>query len=70
MTHYEVVCGQQPLSMVSYLSSTSKVNFMETFLQNREATLATLHEYIVMSQNIMTQQTKQHHSDHLFEYGN
>ena len=49
MTHYEVVYGQQPPSMVSYLPSTSKVNAVDSFLQNREATLVTLKGNLVMA---------------------
>lgn len=56
MSPYEVVYGQQPPSMISYLPGTSKVNFKDNFLQNREATLATLKENLEMDQNCTKQQ--------------
>ena len=44
MTPCEEVYGQHPPYMVSYLLGTSKVNAMDSFLQNWEATLAPLKE--------------------------
>ena len=55
--------------MVSHLLSTSKANAMDNFLQNREATLATLKENLTMPQNRMKQQAYQHHSKRSFEEG-
>ena len=42
MKAYEEVYGQQSPSLVSYLSSTSKVNVVDSFLEIQEATLAIL----------------------------
>lgn len=42
MTHYEAIYGQQPSSIVSYIPSTSKVNVVDSFIQNRESTPATI----------------------------
>ena len=69
MTHYEVAYGQQPPLVVSYNPGTSKVNVMDSFLQNWEATLATLKENMEMTQNCMKQEVDQHHFDHSFEEG-
>lgn len=41
MTHYEAVYGQQPPFMVSYLPNTSKINDVDSLLQNQEAALTT-----------------------------
>ena len=55
--------------MVSYLPSTSKVNGVDSFLQNRNATLLTLREKLEMDQNCMKQQVEKHFSKHSFEEG-
>ena len=55
MTPYEAVHGKQPLSLTSYVLRTSKVQVVETHLQNREWTLATLKDNIAMAQNCMKQ---------------
>ena len=60
MEDYELVYGQQPYSIISYLLGNSKVNSMDSFLQNYESTLATLNENMEMSQNRMKQQVDQH----------
>lgn len=67
MTHYESFYGQQFPSMVSYPISTSKVNVMDTLLQNHEVSLAMLKENLAMTQNCMKKQTNQHCSKFSFE---
>ena len=69
MTPYEAVYGQQPPSLVYYLPSTSKVNVMDSLLQNRESTLTTLKKNLAMAQNRMKQQAYQHRSECSFEKG-
>ena len=69
MTSYEVAYGQQSPSMDSYLLGTSKVNVVDSLLQNLEATLTTLKENLVMAQNPINQQANQHQPEHLFEEG-
>ena len=49
MTPYEVVYSKKNPSMVSYLPGTSKVNVMDSLLQNQDATLATLKENFTMA---------------------
>jgi hypothetical protein len=59
MTPYEVVYGQNPPSMVSYLLGTSKVQVVDHMLHTREAILCTLKDNLVMAQNHMKQQVNQ-----------
>ena len=53
MTPYEAVYGKQPPSLTSYLPGTSKVQAMETFLQNYQWTLVVLKDNLAMAQNHM-----------------
>ena len=62
MTLYELVYGKKLPSITSYLPGTSKVQEVETLLQNQDLTLETLKENISMDQNCMKQQTNQHRS--------
>ena len=55
MTPYEAVYGKQPPSLTSYLPETSKVQEMETLLQQREWNLVTLKDNLAMAQNRMKQ---------------
>ena len=67
MTPYEVVYGKQPPSLTSYLPGTSKVQVVETLLQHRDWTLATLKDNLVMDQNWKKKQVDQHQSERSFE---
>ena len=69
MTTYETVYGKQPPSLTSYLLETFKVQEVETLLQWRDWTLATLKDNLAMAQNCMKQQANQHHSEHSFKVG-
>ena len=69
MTPYEVVYGQQPPSLTSYLPGTSQVQEVETLPQQREWTLATLKDNLAMAQNRMKQQVDQHQFEYSFEVG-
>ena len=69
MNPYEAFYGKQPLSLTSYLQGTSKVQAVETLLQQSEWTLATLKDNLAMAQNRMKQQVDQHRSEHSFEVG-
>jgi hypothetical protein len=69
MTPYEVVYGQKPLLVTSYLLGTSKVHVVDNTLHTREAILHTLKDNLVMAQNRMKQQANQHHSKCSFVEG-
>jgi len=69
MTPYEAVYGQQPLSVISYLPGTSKVQEVDRLLQSCATTLATLKDNLAMAQNSMKQHVDQHHSEIAFEEG-
>ena len=57
-------------SMVSYLPSTSKVNVVDSLLQNREATLATLEGKLGNDSTYhMNKKVDRHHSKCFFEEG-
>ena len=68
MTTYEVVYGQNPLSMSSYFLTTSKFHIVEHTLHTIEVILSTIKEILVLVQNIM-KQSNQHHSNHSFVEG-
>ena len=70
ITPYEAIYGQQSPFVFSYLLDTSKVNVVDNFLQNQEATFATLKENLEMSQNCMKQQAYKHRSEHSFKEEN
>jgi hypothetical protein len=53
MTPFEVVYGQNPPSVLSYLPGASKVQAVDLTLTTREAILHTLKENLVMAQNHM-----------------
>jgi hypothetical protein len=69
MTPFEVVYGQKPPSILSYLLGISKVQAVDQTLTVREAILHTLKENLVMVQNHMKQQADQGHSECQFEEG-
>ena len=60
MTPYEVVYGQKPLLVASYVPRTSKVDVVDRTLHTKEANICTLKENLVMAQNRMKQQVDQH----------
>ena len=62
MTPYEVVYGKKIPSITSYLPGTSKVQEVETLLQNRHWTLETLKDNLANAQNCMKHQVDQHRS--------
>jgi hypothetical protein len=66
MTPFEVVYGQNPPSVLSYLPDVSKVQVVDQTLTVREAILHTLKENLVMAQNCMQQQANQGHSERQF----
>jgi hypothetical protein len=63
MTPFEVVYGQKPLSVLSYLPGVSKVQDVDHTLTVRASILCTLKENLVMAQNRMKQQADQGHSN-------
>ena len=67
MTPYEIVYGQKPPSIIYYIPSTSKVQEVDTLLQNRQLTLATLKDNLAMAQNHIKKQVDQHHLERSFE---
>jgi hypothetical protein len=66
MTPFEVVYGQKPPSVLSYLPGASKVQAVDITLIAREAILHTLKENLVMAQNHMKQQADQGRFEHQF----
>lgn len=62
MTPYEAVYSQQPPLVISYLPGTSKVQVVDTLIQNHDVTLVTLNDNLTMAKNCLKQQEDQHHS--------
>jgi hypothetical protein len=62
MTPFEVVYGQNPPSVLSYMPSVSKVQVVDQSLIVHETILHTLKENLVMAYNHMKQQSNQGHS--------
>jgi hypothetical protein len=62
MTPYEVVYGQCPPTITTYLLGTSKVQYIDTMLQGHTTTLSALKDNLHMAQKCMKQQGDQHHS--------
>jgi hypothetical protein len=69
MTPFEVIYGQKPPSVLSYLPGTSKVQAVDQTLIVREDILRTLKENLVMAQNRMKQQADQGCSERQFAKG-
>jgi hypothetical protein len=69
MTPFEVVYGQKPTSVLSYLLGTSKVQAVDQTLIVQEDILRTLKENLVMAQNCMKQQADQGHFERQFAEG-
>jgi hypothetical protein len=69
MIPFEVVYGQKPPSVLSYLPGTSKVQAVDQTLTVLEDILHTLKENLVMAQNHMKQQVDQGHSERQFVEG-
>jgi hypothetical protein len=59
MTPFEVVYGQNPPSVLSYMPGVSKVQEVDNNLAVREAILCTLKTNLAMAQNHMKQQADQ-----------
>jgi hypothetical protein len=66
MTPFEAVYGQNPPSVLSYLSGASKVQAVDLTLTAQEAILHTLKENLVMAQNCMKKQADQGRSERQF----
>jgi hypothetical protein len=66
MTPFEVVYGQKPPSVLSYLLGASKVQAVDLTLTAWEAILCTLKENLVMAQNRMKKQADQGRSERQF----
>jgi hypothetical protein len=66
MTPFEALYGQKPLSVLSYLLGTLKVQAVDQTLTVREDILRTLKENLVMAQNRMKQQANQGRSERHF----
>jgi hypothetical protein len=62
MNIFEVVYGQNPLPILSYMPRVSKVQEVDKNITVREAILRMLKENLVMAQNHMKQQANQGHS--------
>jgi hypothetical protein len=69
MTPYEVVYGQHPPKITIYLIGTSHVQYIDTILQGRTATLAALKDNLHMAQNCMKKHEDLHHSERVFQEG-
>jgi hypothetical protein len=69
MNPFEAVYGQNPPSILSYLSGFSKVQEVDQMLTFREAIPYTLKENLVMAQNRMKQQADQGHFECKFVEG-
>jgi hypothetical protein len=69
MTPFEVVYGQKPPSVLSYLPGALKVQAVDLTLTSREAILRTLKENLVMAQNRMKQQADQGRFERQFAEG-
>jgi hypothetical protein len=69
MTPFEVVYGQKPPSVLSYLLGALKVQAVDLTLTSREDIIRTLKENLVMAHNLMKQQVDQGHSEHQFAEG-
>ena len=69
MTPYEVVYGQPPPSLTSYLPGSSKVQAIDSTLAQREQLLQTLKDNLAQAQHRMKQQTDQHRSERVFNQG-
>jgi hypothetical protein len=63
MTDFEVVYGQKPPLVLSYMLGVSKVHEVDQTLTVHEAILRTLKENLVMDQNHMKQQVDQGRSE-------
>ena len=66
MTPYEVVYGEKPLPIISYVPGTSKVDAVDNTLHNRESIIHSLMDNLAMDQNQMKQKVDQHCSERSF----
>jgi hypothetical protein len=60
MTPYEVVYGQNLLSVASYVPNTFMVHIVDRMLHTKEAITCILKDNLFMMQNQMKQQVDQH----------
>jgi len=67
MTSYEVVYGQQPPTVTTYIPGTSKVQSIDTIFQYRTNTLEALKDNLHMDKKCMKKQTDQHCSERVFQ---
>jgi len=70
MTPYEVVYGPKPLSMASYVPSTSKVHAIDRMFHTKEEIICILKDNLFMAQNRMNQQVDHHISERSFNERN
>jgi hypothetical protein len=69
MNPFQVVYGQNPPSILSYLPGVSKVQAVDKMITVQEAILCTLKENLVMAHNHMKQQATQGRSECQFTEG-
>ena len=69
MNPFEVVYGQNPPLVISYILGVSKVQEVEKNITIHEAILCVLKDNLVMAQNHMKQQADQGHSKWHFVEG-
>jgi hypothetical protein len=69
MTPFEVVYGQNPPSVLSYIPGVSKVQEVDKNITVREAILRALKDNLVMAQNHMKKKADQGHSEQQFVEG-
>jgi hypothetical protein len=55
MTPYEAMYGQSPPTITTYITGTSKVQYIDTMLQVHTTTLEALKDNLHMAQNRMKQ---------------
>ena len=67
MTPYEAMYGWKPLSMISYIPSTSRVQVLDDALDTKNNILHILKDNMILSQNKMNQHVYKHPSKHSFE---
>ena len=69
MTPYEVVYGQLPPSLISYIPGCFKVQVVDQIQQNRVAMITRLKENLHQAHNRMKQHAYQHRSERTFQEG-
>ena len=69
MSLFLALYGYHPPSITSPLKGIAKVQVVEKHTGQQQDILKLLKDNLVMAQNRMKQQTKQHHSERDFEVG-